>query len=365
MNRKIKALALLHIMLGGGGIVVCFVAYLCWIKLASDAHSLRTAHTLGQMMFMLSMFILLPSLVCGVGLLLEKAWSRVVTIGWSMFLLLVIPIGTLLGGYGLSALLRGDAPPKTPPRSEVPSHVSGPQYPIGRHAGVLLSLAAVGAGFIVLIRTGFWLSGDRVPTEVSSVFPEAIALLVLVVIATVMIVSRGGFVRFSGRAPSSSYQATYPPSAEIAAQRASFAETQFGWMNELPAGRVSSEPAASVKRSEHWSKAKIEYQDDPSALATCVHLRVVERNMRDSGIDVRLDYGMHSKALCRIDHAAFARLFGGDIAALYEERHEIDRSYLDPKSALFWCPTCQSRLTVVHPEAANAHTRWFPSSAAS
>ena len=364
MNKKIKALALLHIMLGGGGMIACLAAYLCWIKLASDAHSLKTAHTLGQMMFMLSIFILLPSLVCGIGLMLEKTWSCVVAIGWSMLLLLVIPVGTLLGGYGLWALLRSDTPPKCPPRSEVPRQVSGPHYPVGRHAGVLLIMAAVGAGFIVLIRIGFWLSGDRVPTEVSGVFPGAVALLVMVVIATVMIVSRGGFARWSAGTQSHAYQATHPSSVESTAPRTRFHETRHGWMTAVPTGPVSSEPAAPVKRSEHWSKAQIEYQEDPTALVTCAHLRVVERKMRDTGIDVRLDYAVHAKALCRIDHAAFARIFGDETAALYEERHEIDRSYLDPKSAMFWCPTCQSRLTVIHPETANAHTRWFPTSSA-
>ena len=115
MNKKIKALAFIHITLGGGGMVACIAAYLCWNKLASDAHSLRTAHTLGQMMLMLSMFILLPSLVCGIGLLLEKSWGRVVAIGWSMLLLLVIPIGTLLGFYGLWVLLK-QTPPSAYPR---------------------------------------------------------------------------------------------------------------------------------------------------------------------------------------------------------------------------------------------------------
>ena len=195
MNKKIKALALIHVALGGGGMAACMAAYLCWIRLASDAHSLRTAHTLGQMMFMLSMFILLPSFICGIGLLLDKSWGRIVAIGWSMLLLLVIPIGTLLGGYGLWALLRSDALPKYPSRSETPRQATDPYYPIGRHAALLLTMAAVGAGFIVLIRVGFWISGDRVPREVSGIFLEAVALLVLVVIATVMVVFRGGFAR--------------------------------------------------------------------------------------------------------------------------------------------------------------------------
>jgi ACR3 family arsenite efflux pump ArsB len=109
VNKKIKVLALVHITLGGGGIAACMAAYLTWVKLVSDAHSLRTVHTLGQMMFMLSMFILLPGFICGIGLLLDKSWGRVVAIGWSMLLLLVIPIGTLLGGYGLWVLLKSTA----------------------------------------------------------------------------------------------------------------------------------------------------------------------------------------------------------------------------------------------------------------
>lgn len=69
MNKSINILALIHIALGGGGMAACTAAYVTLVKLASDAHSLRTAHTLGQMMFALSMFILLPSLICGIGLL--------------------------------------------------------------------------------------------------------------------------------------------------------------------------------------------------------------------------------------------------------------------------------------------------------
>ena len=344
--------------------VACVAAYLCWIGLASDAHSLRTAHMLGQMIFMLSMFILLPTLVCGIGLLLEKTWGRVVAIGWSMVLLLVIPIGTLLGGYGLWALLRSDAQSKCPPRPEVPRRVSGPQYPIGRHARLLLILASVGAGFIVLIRIGFWLSGDRVPTEVSSLFPEAVASLVLVVMATGMIVRRGGFARLSTSTQPPSYQATHLPSIESTFPRARFNETRHGRMNALHSGPFGRNPAASVELSEHMSKAQLDYQHDPTALVTCSHLRSIERSMRDSGVAVSLDYSVHAKAQCRINHLGFTRVFGAAIAALYEERHEIDRSYLDPKSAMFWCPECQSRLTVIHPETAHAQTRWFPSSAA-
>ena len=81
--------------------------------------------------------------------------------------------------------------------------------------------------------------------------------------------------------------------------------------------------------------------------------------MRSSGILVRRQYG-HLEALCRIDLPRLAQRCGPEAHALYVERHDIDRSALDPKTALFWCGRCQSRLYVIHQEQALAHTPCFP-----
>lgn len=151
----------MHLILGGGGMAACLAAYLCWIKLASDAHSLRTAHTLGQMMFMLSMFILLPSLVCSVGLLFEKSWGRVVAIGWSMLLLLVIPIGTLLGFYGLWVLLKQTPSSAYPKGSE---HSSRPHHAHDFEPRKTFSLVD-------------WIAGQRPPAELDNPFRIAVILL--------------------------------------------------------------------------------------------------------------------------------------------------------------------------------------------
>lgn len=56
--------------------------------------------------FWLSAFVLIPSFVGGLGLLLERTWGRVVLIIVSVELLLLIPVGTAVGIYGLWALLR-------------------------------------------------------------------------------------------------------------------------------------------------------------------------------------------------------------------------------------------------------------------
>lgn len=95
-------------------------------------------------------------------------------------------------------------------------------------------------------------------------------------------------------------------------------------------------------------------------MATCRHLRPIEHAMRLDGLEMRKENENRLSANCRIDLAKLNVVFRSEVAGLYMERHEIDRSYLDPKSALFWCVACQSQLAVVHPEEARPGTPWFP-----
>lgn len=219
MSNPVKILGSAHVILGGGGMLACMAAYLQWLQSASDAHSLGTAHTLGQMMFMVSVFVLLPSLVCGLGLLFNTSWGRVATIAWSLPLLWVIPVGSLLGGYGLWLLL----------------------------------------------------SQRNVQTR-QNLNPHVM-----------------------------------PPREKL-----------------------------------------------------CAHLLPVEKLLLSEGIQLTHKPFQDTTALCQVDLLRLAQQFGPNIAALYAERHEIDRSYLDPKSALFWCAACSSQLRVVHSDAATETTPWFP-----
>jgi hypothetical protein len=228
MNIQVKILGTVHLILGGGGMLVCMAAYLCWLQIASDAHSLRTAHTLGQMMFMFSVFVLLPSLICGLGLLFNTSWGRVATIVWSLPLLLVIPIGTLLGSYGLWLLLA-----RKKSRAQALAQTVQAQQNLNPHA--------------------------------------------------------------------------MPP--------------------------------------REW---------------LCEHLLPVEQMLRNDGIEVTCKRWQDRTAVCQVDLPRLTQRFGPIIAALYAERHEIDRSYLDPKSALFWCAACGSQLRVVHRDSATESTPWFP-----
>jgi hypothetical protein len=99
---------------------------------------------------------------------------------------------------------------------------------------------------------------------------------------------------------------------------------------------------------------------EASDLVTCHHLSPVEHAMRLEGLKMRMENASRLNVTCRIDLTRLSAEFGPAVASLYVERHEIDRSYLDPKSALFWCVACQCRLAVVHPEEAGEATPWFP-----
>lgn len=100
--------------------------------------------------------------------------------------------------------------------------------------------------------------------------------------------------------------------------------------------------------------------DYPPGAAACGHLQPLKLAMQSCGISTQPENLIHTRANCRINLKEVGRRFGPAVAALYEERHFIDRSWHDPKSAYFWCEPCQARLSVVHPEEACAATPWFP-----
>jgi hypothetical protein len=109
-----------------------------------------------------------------------------------------------------------------------------------------------------------------------------------------------------------------------------------------------------------WYGEPLEPHDYPPGVAECSHLQPLRQGMQSAGIEMQPENLIHARANCRVNLKEVARRFGPATANLYEERHFIDRSYHDPKSAYFWCGTCQARLTVVHPENACAATPWFP-----
>lgn len=112
-----------------------------------------------------------------------------------------------------------------------------------------------------------------------------------------------------------------------------------------------------------WYGKAVEAADYPPGAVECSHLQPLKLAMQAGHIEMQPENLIHVRANCRIHLKEVGRRFGPAVAALYEERHFIDRSYHDPKSAFFWCDACQARLSVVHPEEASDGTPWFPAPA--
>ncbi len=206
--------------------------------------------------------------------------------------------------------------------------------PFKGKGALLLVIAGVGAGFIVAIRFGFWIHDQQAPRELSDgLFAGAVALLVYLLVAAI--------VHWWPRKPSAR-PVSVP--AQVAVATAAAVKAPFNAANPAPLPRPLP-PRAWV---------------DPRTLVSCTHLMPVEQAMRGDGIRMQVSRALFVSANCRISQPQLIEEFGADIAAMYDERHEIDRSYLDPKSAFLHCATCRSTLMVVHPEEARELTPWFP-----
>lgn len=206
--------------------------------------------------------------------------------------------------------------------------------PFKGKGALLLVIAGVGAGFIVVIRVGFLIHGQQAPREISDgLVAGAVVLLLYLLVA--------GIAQLGAPKPTTRPGYDFPLAA---ATPVPVAKAPFETANPSPRPRpLPPRP---------WV--------DPRNLASCAHLKPLELAMRAEGIQMRISRPLFVSADCRISQPQFLDEFGAELAGLYDERHEIDRSYLDPKTAFFYCPPCQSTLMVVHPEEAREQTPWFP-----
>lgn len=171
----------------------------------------------------------------------------------------------------------------------------------------------VGASMIVVLRAGLWIAGQRPPAELNESFRIAAILLLGVIFALIAVAVRGDFKR-ALKTPTTS-----------------------------PAH--SEQPVALQPRD-----------------ALCSHLLPIALTMRNEGVQITHQPGRDIQANCQVDSVKLALMFGPTTASLYVERHDIDRSYHDPKTALLWRAVCDSRSRVVHADAATEITPWFPKS---
>jgi len=121
INRHVKILASIHIIMGGGLLLVA-VAQLASVFFAGPEHTHTMPFLLGLFSW-LAIGLFIPSLAGGIGLLRKKRWARVLIIFLSMGFLFAVPGGTPLGAYGLWALVKRETEPVLAPRAALLSRI--------------------------------------------------------------------------------------------------------------------------------------------------------------------------------------------------------------------------------------------------
>jgi hypothetical protein len=182
---NIKILGWVHVVLNGlllaAGLALCVA-----LMLSPDKES-RAAAMIVPMFATMALWLLVPGLVGGIGLLYTQPWARILIIVLSLMHVFLFPIGTVLGGFGLWILLGadaktafGDAAVRTVMDDAARLAPGASPQPFMGTGGLLLAIAGVGAGFIVVIGAGFMISGDPAPVEIMDLFYPALGVLIVV-----------------------------------------------------------------------------------------------------------------------------------------------------------------------------------------
>lgn len=104
MKKRLVVLAWVHLVIGGLGLAALAVV-VGGFAMAHDPEYNDEFATIGGMLGGLSLVYFLPMFLGGLGLLMRKPWARAVLWADSALLALLIPVGTVLAGYNLWALI--------------------------------------------------------------------------------------------------------------------------------------------------------------------------------------------------------------------------------------------------------------------
>ncbi len=116
MEQHVKVLGVLYIVLGTMGVIAALICLMIFggaagivgIVAQEEPDARIAVPILGAVGLGLFLFLLVlsaPGIIAGVGLLQLRPWARIVTVILSALNLMNIPIGTLVGAYGLWVML--------------------------------------------------------------------------------------------------------------------------------------------------------------------------------------------------------------------------------------------------------------------
>jgi len=334
------------VALGGAGLLAG--SALC-LGLMADPEGGRTLYYVGPLFLFVAALYLAPAFIGGLGLLRGAVWARVVIGALSALLLLAIPVGTLLGGFGLWALARSPPPAKPAPSPRTPG-------PPSRAPGLLVAMAAVGCGFVVVLGAGFRLHHQTPPGLLGPGFYPAIVALAAIVAFVIVKRPFAEFPSARGLNPVELHRLR----TRMHAEREAWEVERRRRIAELSADPTRRKYAARIEAGEAWNDAQIAYDLDPDATATCRHLRPVESAMRAAGLEVRLIAPPQVRAPCRIDEPALWSQFERPRSVSYLEMFLGGRAAEDDPVAYLRCEACQATIDVLHPDQTREGTPAFP-----
>lgn len=223
--------------------------------------------------------------------------------------------------------------------------------------GFLLAMAGVGAGFVIVIGAGFYLSGQPAPSAIANSLPVAVAVLVAVIVVAAK--------RWRPGRPRASDWGILPDGFDfhrprLRRQRLANEEARRQRLAALAADPIKSRYVKLIEAGQSWSDVQIAYDLDRRQTATCPHLQPIERALRDHGLYLRRWAGPEVEAQGCVDEKELARRFALPPSVRYAEPAAYDRSLEDPPAALIHCSLCRSSIHLIHPAMARRQTAWFP-----
>ena len=117
MDTHVKVLGVLHVAMGALGLIGALLLVLVFGGVAGivaadgDPDAAVAFSIIGLTGTALVVFVValsLPGVIIGIGLVQRRAWARICGLVLSIFDLIWIPFGTILGVYGLWVLLSRD-----------------------------------------------------------------------------------------------------------------------------------------------------------------------------------------------------------------------------------------------------------------
>lgn len=111
MDKHVTLVGALYIAFSALGIftgLIVLVAIAGGGLLSGDSEAIMITSGVGITLFLFFMFISIPGLIGGIGVLRRASWARILVIILSILNLANIPIGTVLGIYSLWALLNSE-----------------------------------------------------------------------------------------------------------------------------------------------------------------------------------------------------------------------------------------------------------------